>query len=90
MGYFKTSIFVASQMTAECSAVSKVEKANHPLLQVTFPENVVYFMNAAGLLKLRVDFAVYLIWIHNLNVHVVSVLGTEAFNSKSLDVAVTF
>ena len=71
-------------MTAECSAVSKVEKANHPLLQVTFPENVVYFM------KLRADFAVYLIWIHNLNVHVVSGLGTEAFDSKSLDVAVTF
>ena len=71
-------------MTAECSAVSKVEKANHPLLQVTFPENVVYFM------KLRVDFAVYLIWIHNLNVHVVSGLCTEAFDSKSLDVAVTF
>ena len=44
-------------------------------------------MNAAGLLKLRVDFAVYLIWIHNLNVHVVSGLGTEAFNRKSLDVA---
>ena len=81
MGYFKTAFFVASQMTAECSAGSKVETANHPLLQVTFPENVVCFFKRS--LTAGEDFA-------NLSEQAASGLGTEAFNSKSLDGSVTF
>ena len=38
-------------LTAECSAGSKVETANHPLLQVTFPENVVCFFKRSRLLE---------------------------------------
>ena len=88
MNYFETAFFVASQMTAECSAGSKVETANHPLLQVTFPENVVCFFKRS--LTAGVDFAVCLICMDNLSEQVASGLGTEASDSQSLDGSVTF